>query len=708
MSKPVRNDTGLGPEYEKARAAELQGDRVQAYVLYLKLYQNHPSAPNLAFRLGLIAHQSDRLDQARDWYHNELSRFPDFWSCRANLGRLELKAGRWPEAQLALTQALLDCPDSDPNAKADIYLDYSRALRAQNKTAEAIQNLIGSQKIALKPQLKASLARELAQIHRATGNLELSQHYYLEAQTYLDSPHLKQEYAHTLTTFQHYVQAYPIYLELSRSSGYTSSEQAHLLGQAANCLMENNQAESALDLYEQALRIHPAPSLELSRLSVMPLVYTDQYHLLKWRQQFSQNVRDLKLPDFAAAQDAPLNWIGLPFYVPYQGFDDCALLSDLADKVSSALPAITTGRTSRKPGKLRVGGISHFFYQHSVMNCFADLFISLGSEFELQLISLNPLLQDALSAELAQAGTWNQPCGTLLNQVHSIQALELDVLIYTDTLLDPHSYLLSQYRLAPVQVLLPGQPLSSGVANMDYFISDAVTEKPDAQQYFREKLIFLPTMPAAYRTPDLPCKGLKRRALNLPDTGPLYLCAAASYKIHPDMDQSLCALVQQDTKAQLILLQSHPKALIEALKSRLSRSLSAQEQKRVIVLPRQSHAQFQQLLLTVDLLLETWPFGSFNTLMDAFLLGTPVLTFPGPFLRGRYAQSLLQALNCPELIAQSPEEYVFLAQKVAADRVFSDAVRRKIRAEKQHLFSNPQNILHFQTWLRELDAGNLS
>jgi protein O-GlcNAc transferase len=60
-----------------------------------------------------------------------------------------------------------------------------------------------------------------------------------------------------------------------------------------------------------------------------------------------------------------------------------------------------------------------------------------------------------------------------LERAHTqLGALELDVLFYQDIGMESVSYFLSFARLASVQCVSFGHPNTTGVPNMDYFISN--------------------------------------------------------------------------------------------------------------------------------------------------------------------------------------------------------------------------------------------
>jgi protein O-GlcNAc transferase len=68
-----------------------------------------------------------------------------------------------------------------------------------------------------------------------------------------------------------------------------------------------------------------------------------------------------------------------------------------------------------------------------------------------------------------------------------------------------------------------------------------------------------------------------------------------------------------------------------------------------------------------DLFLDTLPFNAGTTASDALWAGRPLLTCPGRSFAARMAGSLLNALDLPELIADSPSHYETLAVELAHD-----------------------------------------
>ena len=66
-----------------------------------------------------------------------------------------------------------------------------------------------------------------------------------------------------------------------------------------------------------------------------------------------------------------------------------------------------------------------------------------------------------------------------------------------------------------------------------------------------------------------------------------------------------------------------------------------------------------------DLFLDTWPYNAGTTAIDALWAGLPVLTKTGKAMVARMATEALRAIEVPELITRTPQEYKELAIDLA-------------------------------------------
>src|SRR5207245_339131 len=79
-----------------------------------------------------------------------------------------------------------------------------------------------------------------------------------------------------------------------------------------------------------------------------------------------------------------------------------------------------------------------------------------------------------------------------------VTAAGLDVLFYTDIGMDATTYTLAFSRLAPVQCVTWGHPLTTGLDTIDYFVSSEILEPAGAEDHYTETLVRLRTLPFYY------------------------------------------------------------------------------------------------------------------------------------------------------------------------------------------------------------------
>ena len=72
------------------------------------------------------------------------------------------------------------------------------------------------------------------------------------------------------------------------------------------------------------------------------------------------------------------------------------------------------------------------------------------------------------------------------------------------------SYALAFSRLAPVQCVTWGHPVTTGIPTLDYFISSDLLEADGAEDHYTERLVRLKTLPIYYYRPEVPPRSRRR------------------------------------------------------------------------------------------------------------------------------------------------------------------------------------------------------
>jgi predicted O-linked N-acetylglucosamine transferase (SPINDLY family) len=99
---------------------------------------------------------------------------------------------------------------------------------------------------------------------------------------------------------------------------------------------------------------------------------------------------------------------------------------------------------------------------------------------------------------------------------------------------------------------------------------------------------------------------------------------------------------------------------------------------RLVFAGRRPYPEYLRVLQFADLYLDTLPFNAGTTASDALWAGLPLLTCSGEAFASRMAGSLLRAIDLPELITHSLEEYESRAADLALVPAKLDCLRRRL------------------------------
>jgi predicted O-linked N-acetylglucosamine transferase (SPINDLY family) len=85
-------------------------------------------------------------------------------------------------------------------------------------------------------------------------------------------------------------------------------------------------------------------------------------------------------------------------------------------------------------------------------------------------------------------------------------------------------------------------------------------------------------------------------------------------------------------------------------------------------------------------------------------MGVPLVTCLGETFAARVAASLLMAMNCPELIVRSLDDYVTLALRLARDPAARGALKAKLAANRNTapLFQTAAYTRHLERAYRQM------
>jgi protein O-GlcNAc transferase len=395
------------------------------------------------------------------------------------------------------------------------------------------------------------------------------------------------------------------------------------------------------------------------------------------------------------------------FFLAYQAKSNRVLQEKTAELMLKACPALNFTAphcevSSFRGGKIKIGFISAYFRRHSIGRLMRGLIENLSKK-EFEIIVLIPSKHDDPIARGIQ-GVADKvvvfPDDTFEAQ-GIIAAQKLDILYYADLGMDVRTYFLAFARLAKVQCLTWGHPDTSGIPNMDYFISGKLIEPEEGAQHYSEELYRLNTIPTYYYPIEMP-KDLKNKSqFGCPSEMTLYLCPQSAIKHHPDLDFIFGEILKVDKDALIMVVEGAVKDWSMQVQERWKKTIPG-FQSKIKIIKRQSPENFIALQNTADIILDTPHFSGGNTSLEAFALGKPVVTFEGEFMRGRVTAGMYRMMGIDTCIARNLNEYVKIALKLGLDKAYREALSRRIKLSNKVLYENTEVINEFETFFKSV------
>ena len=324
---------------------------------------------------------------------------------------------------------------------------------------------------------------------------------------------------------------------------------------------------------------------------------------------------------------------------------------------------------------LRVGFVSGDLRDHSVSWFFEPLLGSLvGSDLECVCISSAPVSGPVTDRLKLQAAGWIDIFA------HSDESAErmirdagIDVLIDLSGHTAANRLALFARRPAPVQMTMIGYLQTTGLRTMDYRISDAWLDPdhvpdrvPDQREVAEEndapeQLIRLRSGAFGFRLP-----------ADAPEVGPLPASSAASSevvfaslnnltKLQPKVIEAWARILSSVEGSRLLVLGSDSERLLRGL------AQHGVGPERVVHHQRMPLSEFYKMLSGVHIALDTFPFNGLTVNLLAAWMGVPTLTLRGNTPHGRAGSAVAERLGHPELIADSPADYVGNAVRLGRD-----------------------------------------
>jgi predicted O-linked N-acetylglucosamine transferase (SPINDLY family) len=370
-------------------------------------------------------------------------------------------------------------------------------------------------------------------------------------------------------------------------------------------------------------------------------------------------------PDYAEAQSSLLFALCYPGGVtPAQVFSEHAAFG--AAHRFAAAPHSNDPDPRRT---LRIGYVSADFRDHAVARFIEPVLRHHDKSRFLIFCYSNVSVPEAASTRLeALAGRFTNIAGVADQDAAAlIRRDRIDILVDLSGHTAGNRLALFARKPAPVQVTWLGYPQTTGLAAMDYRITDAVTDPPgESERFHSERLLRLPGNFSCFAPPkEAPAVGelpaLSRGAITFGSFN-------NPAKITPET-VALWAGALHGVPGSRMLIKGYSLADegSRALLSGLFAARGIRAERLELQGNTPCYREHLQLYGRVDIALDCFPYNGTTTTCEALWMGLPVVTLAGGSHLSRVGASLLQSVGLGDLVAHDAQGFRDLAAGLALD-----------------------------------------
>ncbi len=357
----------------------------------------------------------------------------------------------------------------------------------------------------------------------------------------------------------------------------------------------------------------------------------------------------------------------------------------------------------KRPEKLRIGYMSNDFCHHVMFWFIFQLMAGYDREhFSVTCFSLNKkqddfteLIKDLADRFISLAGK------DYSEQVKLLRKNQVDILVDFSGHTVDGAVSLFAARVAPVQISGLGYMTTTGLKDTDYFLTDEAADPPrtNPEQFFSEKLIYLPSMFCYTGRSDVPVP----KYAPVTKTGYVLFGSFNTFrKINDDVLKLWKEILQQVENSRLLIKSQIfiDRECVCHVYQRLA--YLGFDTNRVIIEPATN--TYMNRYLDVDIHLDSFPYPGGGTTADALYMGVPVIALKGREHSSRFADSFLTAAGVPELLADSPADYIAKAVSLAQDIPRLDKYHRTLRNTllNSKLMDTPRYVSALEKAYRQL------
>jgi len=478
-------------------------------------------------------------------------------------------------------------------------------------------------------------------------------------------------------------------------------------------LRRSGRIEEAIASAENACNLIPDDyTFKILKYLTVPSIYDHEDEIAFYRQRYIKGLQDLIGQTSLHTPEEKNNALAgisrlTNFYLSYQAQNDRDLQCQYGQLVHKIMAAnypqwvAPLSIPSLQPQqKIRIGYVSHYLHSYSgtlwltgwLRYCNHEIF-----EIYCYYTGNDP---DPVTQQFQEySDVFHHIPNNLPGVCEQIIADNLHILVFPEIGMDPQTMQIAGLRLAPVQCVAWGHPVTTGLPTIDYFLSSELMEPENAQEHYSEKLIHLPNIGVSYPKPYIPPIIKTRSHFQLADDAVIYLCCQAPFKYLPQYDFIFAEIARRVPQAKFVFLRG------TLLKQRLKRAFAAinlDSEDYCIFLSIPERLDYLMINLLSDVYLDTFTWSGGNTTLEAIACNLPIVTCPGEFMRGRHSDSFLKMLGVTDTIAENEAEYIDIAVKLGLNPTWRNQIAEKMSQRHHLLFDDQACVAGLESFYRKV------
>ncbi|PZU93159.1 MAG: hypothetical protein DCE90_17060 [Pseudanabaena sp.] len=682
----------------------------QAIAAYQQALSHNPNAGMVYFKLGKLRQEQEMLVAAADYYRQAIALMPDFAQAFTNYGNV-LRALRDLDGAITQHQRAIQL---QPN-HAEAYYNLANALQEQGHFEEA-KNAY-QRALKLNPQLRAAYFNLANLLEKSGDQIAVIATWHQVWRQLPDDQDVVSKLAIALQSngrikdaiavLQDFLKSHPDSAEIYCNIGSLYSDQednqaaiAHLQkaiqlqpdlaiahSNLGYTLIKVSRCTKAIEHLQQAIAI--APKLANSYLNLGYVLMNcgrAEEAIASFREALSIE------PDYHPAHSNLLYALNYPSDIDPEAiakehFDWGKQMINPHPPTHSPIEGeglvnAISNRTKNPTSRLRIGYFSPDFRDHSVAY-FIEPILRNHNRTEVEVFAYANVNQaDAVTRRLRTlVEHWRDVYHLDDNQLcEQMQTDQLDILVDLAGHTGQNRLPVFARKPAPVQITYIGYPNTTGLAAMDYRLTDAIADPIGSDRYYTERLIRLPNCFLCYQP-----------LANLPPVNTLpatkldsitFGCCNNLSKLTPQVIALWCEILQAVPRSRMILkVRWFDDASIRDRYFQIfaSHDIDLERIELIgLVADPIAHLAFYN---KIDIALDPFPYNGTTTTCEALVMGVPTLTLTGATHASRVGHSLLKTIGLEKWVATSTEEYVHKAITFANDWGYLAQLRSQLRQQ---------------------------